>query len=110
MSNTFGTTFGTPSSSGFSGVSSLRSIVTAAGTTTGASTDGIVVFTGSTTQTYNLPSCTTGKVVIVKNRSTGIVTVARSGSDTIDGGTSSISLSSGDGVILIGNSTDWVVI
>lgn len=89
----------------------IVSVVTAAGTTTGAATDDVVVFTGTTTQTYTLPAAVMGRRLIVKNRSTGTVTVNRAGSDTIDGGTT-ISLVGGanSSVTLVANGTDWVVV
>lgn len=51
------------------------------------------VFTGTTTQTVQLPAAnaagaTIGIEYIIKNRSTGDVTITRAGSDTIEGNTS----------------------
>ena len=88
----------------------VNSIATAAGTTVGAATDHVICFTGSTTQTYTLPACATGRILIIKNRSTGTVTVNRAGSNTIDGGTT-IALLGGanDSITLIGNGTDWTI-
>lgn len=83
-------------------------VTSAAGTTALAATDFFVVVVGSTTETLTLPAAGDGRGLIIKNRSTGIVTVNRAGSDTIDGGTS-ITLSSGASVTLIANSTDWTI-
>ncbi len=89
----------------------VLSVATAAGTTAGAATDDVVVFTGATTQAYTLPACVTGRRLIIKNRSSGTVTINRAGSDTIDGGTT-LSLAGGanGSYTLVGNATDWVVV
>jgi hypothetical protein len=84
----------------------VLSVTTAAGTTAGDATDHVVIFTGTTTQNYTLPACATGRELIIKNRSTGNVTVNRAGSDTIDGATSVV-LTQNDRLKIIGNGTDW---
>jgi hypothetical protein len=86
----------------------VTSIVSAAGTTVISATDHSVIVTGSTTQTLTLAACATGRILYIKNRSSGNVTVNRAGSDTIDGGTSS-TLTSNQSQILIGNGTDWTI-
>ena len=86
----------------------VNSVATAGGTTVGAATDHVVVFTGVLTQTYTLPACATGRQLIIKNRSTGNVTVNRAGADTIDGITT-FDLALNDSVMLIGNGTDWTI-
>jgi len=87
----------------------VQSIVSAAGTTTLDLTTHAVVVTGSTTQTLTLPACRTGRKIKVINRSTGTVTVNRSGSDTINGGAGGLSVTTGQMAELYGNGiTDWV--
>lgn len=90
---------------------SLRSVVTAGTTTASAATDRYIVFTGTTTQTYTMPStvASQARLITVKNRSTGVVTINRAGSDTIDGGTS-VTLTKNQSITMIANGTDWVVI
>lgn len=72
----------------------VTSTATAAGTTTLTSTSTTVqVFTGTSTQTCQLPAANLfgsniAVVYVIKNRSTGNVTISRAGSDTIDGATS----------------------
>lgn len=90
-------------------VKNVTPIVTAAGTTVGTATDHVMVFTGTTTQTYTLPAATNGRTIIIKNRSTGSVTVNRAGADTIDGGTT-IVLTANQWTVLTANGTDWVVV
>ncbi len=74
----------------------VTSIATAAGTTTltSASTS-IQIFTGATTQTVQLPTAAAigagvAIVYVIKNRSSGNVTVQRAGSDTIEGSTTAV--------------------
>lgn len=96
----------------------VTNVVTAAGTTTltNASTT-VQIATGTTTQTFTLPAANAlgagiSQKLIIKNRSTGNVTINRAGSDTIDGGTT-ITLTGGanesvelqsDGV------SEWVIV
>lgn len=87
----------------------VTSITSAAGTTAIAATDHVVVVTGTTTHALTLVACATGRQLILKNRSTGTVTVNRAGSDTIDGATS-YSLLAGQAITLVGNGTDWVIV
>lgn len=86
-----------------------RSVTSAAGTTILDWTDYFVVVTGTSTQTLTLPICQTGRELSIKNRSTGSVTVDRTGSDTIDGGTV-IYLAPNDAITLRGNGTDWSIV
>jgi hypothetical protein len=88
----------------------VLSVATAAGTTTGAATDYLVVFTGATTQTYTMPAASTGRKIIVKNRSTGVVTVNRAGSDTLDGGTTGLTLATNQSLTFVANGIDWCII
>lgn len=70
----------------------LTSTATAAGTTTLTSASKVIqIFTGTTTQTLQLPAANLfGSNIAVEyvviNRSTGTVTAQRAGSDTFDGG------------------------
>lgn len=86
---------------------SVTSVTSAAGTTTLDGTHHVVVVTGTTTQTITLPAAATGRELVIKNRSTGNVTINRAGSDTIDGATSVV-LTGGDSIRLTANGTDWV--
>lgn len=83
------------------------SVVSAAGTTTALIEDYVIIITGTSTQTVNLPSAEDGKQYIVKNRSTGNVTVTPAGTDTIDGVAASITLTTGQFANLICNGSDW---
>jgi hypothetical protein len=88
----------------------IRSVATAGGTTTALSTDSYVVFSGTTTQTYTLPATDAkARKLIVKNRSTGIVTVNSTGADTIDGGTT-VSLATNQSLTFVNNGTDWCIL
>jgi hypothetical protein len=84
----------------------VNSITSTAGTTGLSGSDHIVVVTGSTTHTLTLVAASTGRILILKNRSTGTVTVNRAGSDTIDGGTT-FNLTTGQATTLVANGTDW---
>ncbi len=96
----------------------VTSTATAAGTTTLSSTSKIIqIFTGSTTQTVTLPAANLfgsgiAVVFIIKNRSSGTVTINRAGSDTIDGGTSTtLTGGSNQSVTLVSDgSTAWVIV
>jgi hypothetical protein len=83
-----------------------RSITSSAGTTVLDNSDHFVVVTGATTHTLTLPACESGRQLLIKNRSSGTVTVNRAGADTIDGGTT-FNLTASQGYPLVGNGTDW---
>lgn len=85
----------------------LRSVTSAASTTALDATDHAVNVTGSTTHTLTLDACASGRVIVIKNSSTGTVTVNRAGSDTIDGGTT-FNLTTGQSAYLLGNGTNYV--
>lgn len=95
----------------------VTSTATAAGTTTLTRSSTMVqVFTGTTTQSVTLPAANLygsgiGVSFIIKNRSTGTVTINRAGSDTIDGATSyTLTGSANAAVRLISNgSSEWLV-
>ena len=82
------------------------SVVTAAGTTVGTALDHVVVFTGGTTHTYTMPACTTGRELILINRSTATVTLNRAGADTINSGTTT-ALTTGQMGHFHGNASDF---
>jgi hypothetical protein len=91
----------------------VTSTATAAGTTTlTTASDCVQIFTGTTTQNVTLPAANgfgagQGIVFIIKNRSTGALTVNRAGSDTIEGATS-LNISSGVTETLISNGvSEW---
>jgi polygalacturonase len=84
----------------------LNSVTSSATTTAISGNDYCVVVTGSTTHTLTLPAASTGRQLILKNRSSGNVTVNRAGSDTIDGGTS-FTLTENQSTVLVANGTDW---
>jgi hypothetical protein len=87
----------------------VRSVTSAAGTTTLDGTDYCAVCTGSTTQTFTLPAAASGRVLFIKNRSTGNLTVNRAGDDTIDG-TTTVVLTAGQSLQIVANGTDWVIL
>ena len=87
----------------------VRSVTSAAGTTTLDGTDHCAVCTGSTTQTFTLPAAAAGRILFIKNRSTGNLTVNRAGADTIDG-TTTVVLTAGQSLQIVANGTDWVVL
>jgi hypothetical protein len=86
----------------------VRSVTSAAGTTTLDGTDWMAVSTGATTQTFTLPAAATGRQLLIKNRATGNLTINRAGADTIDGGTT-LALTTNQWAILVANGTDWCV-
>lgn len=93
---------------------SVAVVTTAAGTTTLDTTSAQVqVFTGSTTQTVQLPAANalgSGVAVrfLIANKSTGTVTVQRAGSDTLYPTSSSIPLGEGDSYEFISDGvSEW---
>lgn len=93
----------------------VTSTATAAGTTTLTTTSTLVqIFTGSTTQNVTLPAANLDGAgfstsFVIKNRSSGAVTINRAGSDTIDGATS-YNLAAGTSITLYSDSvSDWTV-
>jgi hypothetical protein len=84
----------------------VTSITSTAGTTVIASSDHTVIVTGSTTHTLTLPAAANGRQLIIKNRSSGTITINRAGSDTIDGGTT-FNLTTNQSTVLVANGTDW---
>lgn len=94
----------------------ITSTATAAGTTTLLTTSPTIqVFTGTTTQTCALCAANglgsgISIVFIIKNRSSGIVTVQRSGSDTIENSTT-FTLYSGDSITLCSDAvSNWAIV
>ncbi len=95
--------------------SRVTSTATAAGTTVLTPVSAPVqIFTGSTTQSVTLPlanSVSAGRTLnfTIKNRSSGSVTVNRAGSDTIDGGTSTVIASNASITLVSNGSNEWVI-
>jgi len=94
----------------------VTSTATAADTTTlTAASTTVQIFTGTTTQTCQLPAANAlgsgiALVYVIVNRSTGAVSVARAGSDTIEGGTS-YSLAAGSRIVLVSDGVSaWSVV
>lgn len=78
------------------------------GSTTLGSTDYKVSVTGTATHTVVLPACSTGRVIIIKNRSTQTVTINTGSGDIFnDIGTSFALGGGGTWAELIGNGTSW---
>lgn len=95
------------------------STATAAGTTTLTATSTVFqIFTGSTTQSVTLPAANVfgsgiGYTLILKNESSGTVTINRAGSDTIYNTSSvtSVTATAGMGIILISDGVSkWSVL
>lgn len=97
--------------------SGVTSTATAAGTTTlTANTSTMIqLFTGTTTQTAQLPAANAlgsgvSIIYVIKNRSTGIVTVQRAGGDTLETGTT-YPLNTNDSVTLVSDGVShWAVV
>lgn len=97
------------------GLSVTSTVTVSGGTTTLTIFSGCVqVFTGTNNYAVNLPAANIfgtneGQLFIIKNRSSGILTINRAGSDTIDGGTST-TVAAGSILRLISNGgTDWLI-
>ena len=93
----------------------VTNTATAAGTTTLTAASTIIrIFTGTSTQNCQLPAANAqgagiAIVYVIKNRSTGSISVLRAGSDTIDGATS-YTILSGDSITIVSNGVDaWVI-
>lgn len=87
----------------------VTSVATAGGTTAVSATDQHVDFTGTQSQTCMLVACATGRKLTISNSSTGIITINRSGSDTIDRLYTVIYLMPNDSVDLCGYGTNWKI-
>lgn len=72
--------------------------------------DYVVIITGSTAQTINLPVAIDGKAYVIKSRSTANVTVTPNGTDTIDGVSASIVMVKNQVLRLICSGVDWVIL
>jgi hypothetical protein len=70
--------------------------------------DYYIAYTGTGGHTFTLPAATTGgRSFLIKHSGTGTLTIARSGSDTIDGATS-LTLATYDSALLVADGTsDW---
>ncbi len=93
----------------------VSSTATAAGTTVlTAASSALQVFTGSTTQTVTLAAANAfgagiAQVLVVKNLSSGNVTINRAGSDTIDAAGTTLTLTTGQVAVLMSDGVSkWV--
>jgi hypothetical protein len=78
-----------------------------------ASTDEVLVLTGSANKTFTLPSAATvgaGKKYTFKNNSTAILTIATTSSQTIDGDTTYLIRTTYSGITVISDGSNWQVI
>lgn len=76
------------------------------------STDSIIDCT-SGTFTVTLPTAVDciGKVYDIKNSGTGVITIATTSSQTIDGGSSgTITLDQYEGITVVSNNSNWIII
>lgn len=93
----------------------VTSTATAAGTTVLTTASTVVqVFTGATTQTITLPAANAygagvAVVLLIKNRSSGSLTVNRAGSDTIDGITSATITTGNHDLLVSDGVSDWTI-
>ena len=89
----------------------VQNIPTAGGTTTLTSANHETVFTGSLNQICYLPACSPGQPQIIKNRSSGNITIKTNGTNTMDGVSAPVNLvlTTNESVNLIGGATgtDW---
>lgn len=97
---------------GLQGIAATSTATAAATTTLTALSSTYQVFTGSTTQTIQLPAANVlgsgvGAKFIIKNRSSGSLTVNRAGSDTIDGLTSDTILAGASMTYISDGTSDW---
>lgn len=84
-----------------------RAVTSSSGTTVLTTTDHLVQCTGSATHTFTLPAAASGRVLLIKNSSSGTLTVNRAGSDTIDGANSA-NLTTGQVLRLVAVGTTWL--
>jgi hypothetical protein len=79
--------------------------------TTATATDQVLLFTGSSATTLTLPTAVgiTGRAYLVKNTSTGVLTIATTSSQTIDAAASWTLDQQNQSVQLISNGTNWSV-
>lgn len=81
-----------------------------AGNYTLVAADFYVVYTGAGGNTFTLPAATTaGRTYKIKNVGAGSLTVARAGSDTIDGATSLTLLTKESKMLIANGVSDWEV-
>jgi hypothetical protein len=86
----------------------VRNITSSGGTTNLDQYDTKISVKGTNTHTVVMPSCETGRLIMIRNHSTQLLTVSRSGSDTLDGNVS-ITLAGNVSYTWIGNGTTWEV-
>lgn len=87
-----------------------QSVTSAGGSTTITENDYVIIVTGASTQTLALPAVVSGKEYLIKNKSTGNVTVSPAGADTIGGTAASVVMVTGQFIRLLGNGSDWVTV
>jgi hypothetical protein len=73
-------------------------------------TDQVVLCNGTFTATLPTASGVTGYVYYIKNIGTGVVTVACTGAETIDGVTTNIIRTTNSGFSVVSDGTNWVII
>lgn len=74
------------------------------------SDDGVIVTSGTNTQTLPTAVGCKGKEYLVKNAGTGVVTVATTSSQTIDGVTTYVLTSQYQSVTVVSDGANWQVI
>lgn len=81
-------------------------------TTTGAVTSGITRVNSSGTTTQTLPTAVgiTGQQFIIKNINTGVVTIATTSAQTIDGAATQSLLTQYSSLTIVSNGTNWDII
>ena len=76
-----------------------------------ADADDVIVATGTITITLPLAAQSVGRMLVVKNTGAGTVTVAASGSDTIDGAASFPMATPNQSVTVVGAASgQWVIV
>jgi hypothetical protein len=85
----------------------VRTIVSSGGSTTLDSTDYKVSVTGTAIHTVVLPACSTGRVIIIKNRSTQPVTLNCASGDIFNDAGTSWELAWSQWGKVIGNGSSW---
>lgn len=79
--------------------------------TTVADADDVIVATGTITITLPLAAQSVGRTLVIKNAGVDVVTVAASGSDTIDGATTFPMAVANQSVTVVGAASgQWVIV
>ena len=74
------------------------------------STDGTIDCTGTFTVTLLTAVGRVGKIFNIKNSDTGIITIATTSSQTVDGGTTAIIKKQYDSLMLQSTGANWIII